>query len=1349
MTTVPNPTLSAEDKRALLVRLLRERAGRAAHPPATPTQRTLWLADQLVPGSPVFNIYFALRLEGPLDLAALRAAVTEVVGRHDALRTTFAMLGDELVQRVAPPAEVPMPLTDLSGAGDAEAREAALARAMRAESDVPADLNHGPIFRASVLRLAEQVHVFQVTVHHTVFDAWSRAVFFRELVAAYAAHRAGVPSNLPPDPPQYAAVTAADDDAEPRARLHDQIEYWRAQLAGLADPDVPSSRRRSAEPSWRGSRYVFALPTRLAERMTEIARAQRATPFIAFLTVYFAFLHRYTGATDLAVLTPVAGRTTTESEDTVGLFAHTLVIRADVDGGQRFVDLLAQVRATALAAYSHQDVPYERVVEELRPPRSPGRQPFTQFMFSMHNTPEPDIDFAGLRARWLDIDVGTTKLDLQLSIGTDADDRPAAVWAYRDELLDTDDVVRFTRHLLTLLDAVVADPTTRIGDLPLLDPAEAAETLARGRGPHLAVPAEPVPARIAAQHATRRDELAVVDDRRRLDHAALDRAVRRVGHALRRRGVGRGDLVAVRMRRGVPVVAVLLAVGRVGAAPIPLEADLPEERVRLILADAGAALLVTDPDSALPAVEALVLPDSAVLDGPDPGPLQVVPLTDHDRAYVIYTSGSTGTPKGVAVGHGALRHHVAATADLWDFAPGHRYAAVQPFSVDSSVTFLYGGLATGGTLLVLDKDTALDGPELASRFAADRPEQFKLAPSHLAALTSGDTSDAPVPARVLILGGEAFSPQWARGLAAAHRDVAVYNNYGPTETTVGVLVHRVDPDDPLAHRSVVPLSTVLANCVVHVLDDALRPVPPLAPGQIYIGGPQVSLGYVRAPAATADRFLPDPYGPPGARLYRTGDRARRMPDGSVDFLGRVDHQVRIRGNRVELHEVAAVLGDHPAVREAVVHATGAGGDTTLTGYVVLAEPVGRADLIAHAAARLPTHMVPAAVVVLDALPRTAQGKLDRRRLPAPAGDDVTVAVFEEPAGETERALAGIWRDLLGRDRVSRRDDFFALGGHSLLATRLVNRISDTLGLRVSLRDVFTHSTLAGLAGMVDSTAAAGRARTATRSIITFGRAGVADLVLLPAVAGTAGCYTDLARVMRARGDTRLAALVAPGIDDDGPPMRSVGRLARHYLDVLGAAGHTGPLLLTGWSMGGLVAHEMAAVARPGDPLVRGVVLIDSGVRPARSAGPAPGEISAMFASDVVASLGLDVPTPTVEEFAWIDPAEHDAVLHRFLLDAGALPAGFELADLVRRRAVFADHVTAIVTYTPSRHRRPTLLVQADHSGDKAPGWAPYLPPDHERVVLPGTHYSLLRPPTVDRLADLLHARIVGRDDPEE
>ncbi|MCX4767683.1 non-ribosomal peptide synthase/polyketide synthase [Streptomyces sp. NBC_01275] len=1026
-------------------------ADRPARIPLSAAQRRLLLVEEITGSGVAYNFPLVFRLRGSLDTDALGAALRDVAGRHESLRTVFPTHEGEPYQRIVPAAEAVPACTVVDCAEDE------LPALIEAAQRRPFDLDVELPLRCEVFRLDADEHVVAVVLHHITTDEWSDRPFLADLGAAYEARREGRAPAWAPLPVQYADYTLWQDELLARTG-ETQLAHWVDALRGLPDElALPADRPRPAEPTGHGGKVRLELPTATGDALRDLSGATGTSMFMLFQAATAALLHRLGAGDDIPLGAPIAGRTDEALADLVGFFVNTLVLRTDLSGDElTFRQLLGRVRESSLAAFEYQDLPFDRVVEAVNPPRVAGRNPLFQVMLGYHHRPDGDPDVLGLPTEWFDMDTGMAKFDLHFTfVDETGHDHVVLLLEYATDLFDHETAERIAGRMARLLDRAATEPDSAVRDFDLLEDTERALVLGEWNATDHPVPPTTLPQLFRAQAARTPEATALVFEGQRLTYAELDAQVERTARVLAALGAGPERTVAVALPRSLELVVALLAVHRAGAAYLPLDPDYPQERLALMVEDARPVHVVSD-----------TLPT-----GPE-GDLPTSYDPSHP-AYVIYTSGSTGRPKGVVVPHEGIVNRLLWMQQAYELTPTDRVLQKTPSSFDVSVWEFFWPLITGATLVVARPEGHRDPAYLARLIREQDVTTVHFVPSMLQLFLEEPAAAQCTGLRRVMCSGEALP------VAVAHRfhDVLtaeLHNLYGPTEASVDVTAAEIGPDAPS-----VPIGRPVWNTRTYVLDAGLRPAPPGVPGELYLAGVQLARGYLDRAGLTAERFVADPYGAPGTRMYRTGDLARWTADGTVEYLGRTDDQVKVRGFRVEPGEVESALTGHPSVAHAVVVVR----EQRLVAYVVPAGDPGPVDvsasyartaagqmdvtaLRAHTAAALPAHMVPAAFVPLDALPLTPSGKLDRAALPAP---DFTATGTDgaPPRSPREEILAGLFADVLGLEQAGADDDFFALGGHSLLAMRLVSRVRALLGADLTVRTVFEATTPALLAARLD------------------------------------------------------------------------------------------------------------------------------------------------------------------------------------------------------------------------------------------------------------------------------------------
>ncbi|WP_435208188.1 amino acid adenylation domain-containing protein [Streptomyces sp. bgisy034] len=1300
-----------------------------ASAPLSYAQERLWFLSRMGTPAGTYNIPLAVRLTGPLDAPALTAALADVVARHESLRTVFTEadgLPSQLVlsREEAAEAGARMEVVRLSG-------EAALAGALAAEAAHPFDLSCRVPLRARLFALGADRHVLALTVHHIAADGWSLQPLARDVGTAYRARLAGGAPDWEPLPVRYAdyarwqrELLGAKDD--PDSLIARELAHWREALAGLPEElELPADFPRPARAGGRGGSVAHTVPAETHARLAELARRSGASLFMAVQAGLAALLTRLGAGTDIPLGSPVAGRTDDAVRDLVGCFVNTLVLRTDTSGDPTFTELLARVRESDLTAYAHAELPFEHLVDELKPARSLARQPLVQVVLSFQNADGPLPGMAGVTASVESVPSTTAKFDLSFEVTerVAADGAPGGLdilLEYSADLFTEATADRVAHALATLLTSAARTPDAPLGALDLLTAGDRHALLTEHQGRVLPQPPVTLPALFEAQVAEAPARPALlVPGADPLDYGELNAEANRLARLLLGRGIGPGDLVALALPRSARTVVALLAVLKTGAAYLPVDPDYPAERIAHMLQDAAPAEVLSVEEAAvrLPGVSALVLDAPATL--AELGTLPATdlaaadrtrPLTARDTAYVIYTSGSTGRPKGVAVPHAGAANLVANLRAELGAGPGTRALQFASFSFDATVWELSASLYSGGTLVCATADSRLSAPLLAELITEYGVNHAILPPT----VVAGFPDPAALPGDLcLLVGGEACPPAVVERIAP---HVTLRNAYGPTETSVAATW-----SDPLTAGGKPPIGRLLANFRGYVLDSALAPTPVGVTGELCLAGGGLAHGYLGRPGTTAERFVADPFGGPGTRMYRTGDLVRRRSDGTLDYVGRADHQVKLRGFRIEPGEIEAALTRHPVIAQAAVVVTATPtGDRQLTGYVVPVPGVAAVDvpvLRAHVAGSLPAHMVPASLVTLSELPLTPNGKLDTRALPAP-GTPAPESTGRPPHTPAEKALADIFCEVLGLPQVDADADFFTLGGDSLRSVRIVSR-AEKAGLALSLSDVFTHRTVKALATAAENIAATpadgGHAPQGPPAPDSDTRAGgsggnpdaaegrvptpapaqapaPALTPLLPlrptgalpplfCVHGGVGfgfpfagltAHLDTRRPVHALQSDGIAA--APG---GWERPQDVPALAAVYVERIRQVQPKGPYHLLGWSFGGLVAHEMAVRLQE------------------------TGEQVAFLAALDVAPVEPDDPNPTDEQ------------IRTAFLEHHARGADIPEADLRRLMAVMRHHTDIARRFTPGRYTGELTLFVASAepdapTGDPAARWRPYV-----------------------------------------
>ncbi len=1165
--------LSTVEKRALLADLLRQQAARARTAPLSFAQQRLWLLAQLDPDSAAYNISRALHMQGELNVAALRQTFNTIVARHDVLRGSFDLIDGEPVQLIAPHLEIDIPVMDLERLPESE-RQREVTRLVTAEARRPFDLARGPLLRASLLKLSSQDHVLLLTMHHIVSDGWSLGVLVKEMAAIYQAIIEHRRVDLAEPPIQYADFARWQREWLQGEVLEEQLGYWRQHLAGAPVVlNLPVANPRRSMQTFSGGHCFKRLSPAQSAALVGLSRREGATLFMTLLAAFQTLLYRYSRQEDLVVGTPIAGRNRAETEDLIGFFVNTLPLRTSLAGNPTFRELLRRVRETALGAYAHQDLPFERMVEELQPERSLSHTPLFQVMFALQNHPKAGFNLPAVNIALLDRETDFSKFDLTLYMSENVNG--LSCWLeYNSDLFAASTIERLLGHYEVLLKSVGADPDRRLSELPLLTEKEQQELLVACNDTRVEFPTRQcIHQLFEAQVEKTPDAIALACGDEVLTYNELNTRANQLAHYLRRLGILPEDRVGVCLRRTPALLIAILGTLKAGGAYVPLDPAYPQERLAFTLQNAAAAVLLTQ-DELLPMLpetnSRVVCVDSdwqifARKDQSNP----VSAVQSQNLAYVIYTSGSTGQPKGVAIEHAStvtFLHWALSSFEASDLAA---VLASTSICFDLSVFELFVPLCSGGKVVLVE--SALHFPDLR---AAD-VTLVNTVPSTMAELVR--LRRIPPSVRTINLAGEPLENSLVQDIYQQESVRQVLNLYGPSEDTTYSTFARV----PKGATEEPSIGRPIANTEVYLLDRFSQPVPVGVRGELHLGGAGLARGYLNQASLTGEKFVPNPFSrEPGARLYKTGDLARYQPDGTVQFLGRMDHQVKLRGYRIELGEIEATLREHAAVQDAVVIVRDwAEGNKTLVGYVVvdsndsaLQDDKLAAELKSFLKKKLPDYMVPACFVELDQLPLTPNGKIDRKALPEPGPRPPDSSIISRPRNEIEFALTLIWERVLNVRPIGLADNFFELGGHSLLAVRLMAEIEEEFGQRIPLVSLFQSATIEGLAGILQQ----GVSSISWPIVVELQRGGSRPPLFCVSHPGVNALgYRSLAHYLEP--DQPVYGLQAQYPEDlQGEHSNTaVDELATEYLEAIRAVQPHGPYQLAGMCRGAHIAFEMA------------------------------------------------------------------------------------------------------------------------------------------------------------------------------
>ena len=1183
-------------------------------------QERQWFLWQLEPESAAYHIPSALRLRGRLDVDALQRSFDSLVARHETLRTRFRLKGGRSYQQVQPAVSVSIEREQFGEEGLIERIQAIVVQ--------PFDLERGPLLRVNLLQLAEDDHVLVLVQHHIVSDGWSMQVMVEELVQLYAGYSQGLDVVLPALPIQYADYALWQRSWMEAGEKERQLAYWTGLLGGEQPVlELPFDRPRPVRQSHCGAQFILELDIDLSQALRRVAQQEGATAFALLLASFQALLYRYSGQADIRVGVPIANRNRVETERLIGFFVNTQVLKADLDGRMGFDELLAQARQRALEAQAHQDLPFEQLVEALQPERNASHNPLFQVLFNHQSeirSVTPEVQLEDLRLEGLAWDGQTAQFDLTLDVQEDEN----GIWAsfdYATDLFDASTVERLAGHWRNLLRGIVANPRQRLGELPLLDAPERRQTLSEWNPAQRECAVQgTLQQRFEEQARQRPQAVALILDEQRLSYGELNARANRLAHCLIARGVGADVPVGLALERSLDMLVGLLAILKAGGAYLPLDPAAPEERLAHILDDSGVRLLLTQGHllERLPrqaGVEVLAI-DGLVLDGyaeSDPLPT----LSADNLAYVIYTSGSTGKPKGTLLTHRNALRLFSATEAWFGFDERDVWTLFHSYAFDFSVWEIFGALLYGGRLVIVPQWVSRSPEDFYRLLCREGVTVLNQTPSAfkqlMAVACSADMATQQPALRYVIFGGEALDLQSLRPWFQrfGDRQPQLVNMYGITETTVHVTYRPVSEAD-LEGGLVSPIGGTIPDLSWYILDRDLNPVPRGAVGELYIGRAGLARGYLKRPGLSATRFVPNPFpGGAGERLYRTGDLARFQADGNIEYIGRIDHQVKVRGFRIELGEIEAALAGLAGVRDAVVLAHDGVGGTQLVGYVVAdsAEDAERLreSLRESLKRHLPDYMVPAHLMLLERMPLTVNGKLDRQALPQPDAS-LSQQAYRAPGSELEQRIAAIWAEILGVERVGLDDNFFELGGHSLLLLMLKERIGDTCQATLSISQLMTHASVAEQAACIE-----GQARESLLVPLNGRREGSPLFMFHPSF-GSVHCYKTLAMALRDRHPVK--GVVCRALLGAGREVPEWDDMVAEYAEQLLQEHPEGAFNLAGWSLGGNLAMDVAARLEQRGRQVAFVGWIDA---------PAPVRVEAFW--NEIGPTPEAVPNPSVAE----------------------------------------------------------------------------------------------------------------------
>ena len=1320
-----------------------ERVPRDQELPVSFAQQRLWVIHQLDPRSAAYNLSFPRRLNGHLNLAALQRTLDEIVRRHEVLRTTFTTVEGRLVQIIAPPAPFPMTMVDLRELPEAE-RPFETERLTTEEDRRLFDLSRGPLLRVKFLRLRDDDHLALVTMHHIVGDEWSINIFFQELAILYESFCKGAESPLGDLPIQYADFAYWQRQWLQGEVLDTQLSYWKQQLLG-APPvlELPTDFTRPSIQTFRGATLSISLAQRLSEGLRELSRRSGTTLFMTMAAAFNALLYRYTGQREIVVGTPIANRNRLEVEGLIGFFINTVVLRTSISDDPSFEELLARVREQALGAYVHQELPFEKLVEEMQPERTLSYTPLFQAMFVLRHDSSPELELGGLESTPLNMEVGTAKFDLTMAV-INSPQCIGVSLEYNTDLFEAHTIEQMLFHFELLIEAIIADPSQRISGLEMLSSQERDQLVLGWNNTQAEYPRNKCVHELFEQQAAQTPEgIALTFGAQKISYKDLNRRANQLANYLREMGVGPEVLVGVCLERSVDMVTALFGVLKAGGAYVPLDPTHPKERLGFILDETEAQVVLTHDhladefDGRQIKTVCLDRDYFSILEQREDNPVSGVDSAN--LAYVIYTSGSTGAPKGVQISHGSVANFLASMSKTPGLALPDSLISVTTMLFDIFGLELYLPLVNGAQVELLSREVIADGESLRRHIESSTATVMQATPATWRMLLAAGWEGSD---RLKVLcGGEALPRDLADELA--QRCFQLWNMYGPTETTIWSSADRVEGGE-----RVITAGKPIANTQIYVLDEHLQPVPAKVRGEVYIGGDGLARGYLKASDLTAQRFIPDPFSSEGARLYRTGDVGRFLKDGRLEIIGRADNQIKVRGYRIEPAEIESVLVGYEGVREAVVVTSAdKSGENRLVAYLIADDDtnLGTKALRAYLREKLPEYMMPSVYMKLDQLPLSANGKLDRKSLPAPKQlRSEFEADWVAPRTPTEETVARIWADLLALEQVSVNDNFFDLGGHSLLATLAMSQIQEAFQAEIEVRELFEFPTVAGLSEAIDKALTAREehqeiaAAGGRLSLVSIQPEGInPPFFCVHPVGGSVFCYAQLSKHLGL--EQPFYGLQARGLEGELEPIEDIETMAAHYILELRGLQPEGPYYLGGWSMGGVVAFEMAQQLLAAGQETAFLALMDARVSGSTGEGidASDSELLVFFALD----LGFPFEDVGSLRSLLVDVAPDEQLDHVLqLAQANNLIAqDAELSTFHRLFKVFRADQRALEAYSPRPYSGDLSIFRAaDHQFDTSPdpnlGWKGLALGDINITTVPGNHFTMFREPHVKVLA---------------
>ena len=1307
--------------------------------PLSWAQERLWFLNQLEGSTATYNIPAAVHITGNLDLNVLQQALSEIVRRHSILRTSFQTVNGTPRQVIHPSVTIKINVVDLQQLSITE-RETVQKQLALEEAITPFNLEIAPLIRCSLLQLSAKKYVLFLTMHHIVSDGWSTGVLVREVSTLYQASCAGAPSPLPELPIQYADFAVWQRQWLSGSILETQLNYWRDQLHDAPSLlQLPTDRPRPVVQTYQGRTQTFTLNRDLTQKLQSLSGKSSTTLFMTLYAAFATLLYRYSGQTDILVGSPIANRNHSEIESLIGFFVNTLVLRTSFEANPSFENLLKQVRETTLNAYEHQDVPFEKVVEALQPQRSLSHFPLFGVMFVLQNAPMGEVKLPGVTLTHLDGESTTAKFDLTLSM-SETDRGLVGEWEYNTDLFDGETIERMAGHFQNLLSAIVENPVASVGEIPLLSEAERHQLLVEWNDTHSEYPQDKCIHSLFEEQVQKTPlSVAVVFENQQLTYLELNQRANQLAHHLQSLGVGPEVLVGICVERSVEMVVGLLGILKAGGAYVPLDPAYPQERLAYMLNDSQMPVVLTQTKllDLLPDHDPVICLDTdwlLISSQRKSNPMSGVKSSN--LAYVIYTSGSTGMPKGAMILHQGVVNYLSWCTRAYSVSEGTGAPVQSSIAFDATITSLFSPLLVGQKVVLLPQKQEIEALS-AVLSSQSNFSLVKLTPAHLELLAQLLPAQIPAkPTNALVIGGEALL---GKSLSFWHNyapNTRLFNEYGPTETVVGCCVYEVTQRTSLSQA--IPIGRPIANTQLYVLDQFGQPVPIGVPGELYIGGDGLALGYLNRPELTIEKFIPNPFSDAKSeRLYKTGDLVRYNCNGDIEYLGRIDNQVKIRGFRIELGEIEAILNTHPQIQQAIVTAIGdIPGNKSLVAYVVPSnESLTTNQLRSFLKQKLPKYMVPSVFVTLDTLPLTPNGKIDKLALPTP--DSVSQEnEYIPPRTVIELQLTQIWSSVINIIPVGVRDNFFTLGGHSLLAVRLMSQIQQHFQINLPLATLFQSPTIEQLAHLLSSST-----NSLPWSVLVpiKPNGNQPPLFCIHPAGGNVLCYQDLAYYLSS--EQPFYGLQSVGLNPQNRPHTSIEQMATHYIKELQTVQPNGPYFLSGWSLGSLVAFEMAQqLCHQGEQIAL-LALLDSQIALLALLDSDPPCITSQKPEDdaalLVRLLREDLDLYLLEQLRQFELDEQLIYVVKQAKQKNLVPEDFDLAQAHHLLKIYKLNAQAAQNYKPQYYSGSIVLFQASETdADLESTWNEIV--EHvETYIVPGNHQTMLQPPHVQTLVQKL------------